>query len=363
MAVERNTSTRVTIGGIEYVYFGGTNYLSLSHRPELIRAADDAFEELGFSAGASRLTSGESTNLLLLEVELATWANSEKALILPAGFMSNMAVVDAIDHVVDGYAVQTNAHGSIKSAIRVSRKPCYPYTDIAELREITNQNKKICIFAEPINSLTGGVADLPPVYRFLNSGHFVVFDEAHSLGVLGRTGFGALEHFHMSPHPNLIRTGTLSKAVGTYGGFVMASAEFIAAIKAHSEAYKSSTALPPVVVAATRRSLRFILNEAESPVANLRRNIGIMNSALVGMGFQRFAEHSTPIYYLDHVRDINGLRKRLQQERLYTPTIGYYFGNAEPGGFRWTIQAGHSQNDLEKLVSVLEAHLQLVRDA
>src|ERR1700677_3640700 len=100
MVIEANKSTTVTVDGIEYIYFGGTNYLGLAHRPELMQASARAFEKYGFSAGASRLTSGENDLMLQLEKELSDFANAESAVVLPAGFMSNAVVVDAIEDLV-----------------------------------------------------------------------------------------------------------------------------------------------------------------------------------------------------------------------------------------------------------------------
>ena len=122
VAIQSNKSTRVTLDGTEYLYFGGTNYLGLAHRRELFDAAAQAFETFGWSAGASRLTSGENELMLALEQELAQFAGSEAALVLPAGFVSNAAVVDGIEPEVQCWIAVKNMHGSISSALRQSSK-------------------------------------------------------------------------------------------------------------------------------------------------------------------------------------------------------------------------------------------------
>src|SRR5262249_54662437 len=123
MVLIANHSTAVTIGGKEYLYFGGTNYLGMAHRRELIEATDRAFEAFGFSAGASRLTWGKNELLLSLEEEQAKFANAERSVVLPAGFLSNQVVVDALDEVIDIWVMSKQAHSSIQSALRLSRKP------------------------------------------------------------------------------------------------------------------------------------------------------------------------------------------------------------------------------------------------
>src|ERR1700751_5980330 len=123
MVLVANRSTSVTIGGKDYLYFGGTNYLGLAQRRELIEAADKAFAAFGFSAGASRLTSGEHELLLSLEEELSQFAGAQRSVVLPAGFMSNQVMVDALDQSVDIWVMDRTAHASIQSALRTSRKP------------------------------------------------------------------------------------------------------------------------------------------------------------------------------------------------------------------------------------------------
>ena len=190
MSIQENRSTSVTIDGKDYVYFGGTNYLGLSRRPELLKAGSDAFEKLGFSAGASRVTSGESDLILTLENELAAFALSEASLVVPAGYMANSMVVDGIDDMVDAWVVLSNAHSSIRTPLRQNGKPVITYKadlDGTSIRKLNNlkDESRLAYMLEPIDPLTGDLFDLSSLVPQLHENDFLILDEAHSFGVLG----------------------------------------------------------------------------------------------------------------------------------------------------------------------------------
>jgi len=364
MAVERNTSTTITIDGVTYVYFGGTNYLGLAHRTELMQAAEVAFRQFGFSAGASRLTSGETLLITDLERELAEFGQAESSIVLPAGYLSNFAVVDALDDQVDAWIVSPQAHGSIKSALQSSKKRVFTYEDddLTWFREKyqLNQDTRLGVFAEPIDPLTGDCLDLHALLLRISPSDYLILDEAHSFGVLGTHGIGALEHYHMQPSQYLIRTGTFSKALGTYGGFVLAASDVIARVKQLSNSYKASTALASPVVAATRESIRLLQEDAESTVHRLQQNVRIVNGKLCELGFDNFRAHSTPIYHLSNSPSVNLLRQSLPNDGFYLPSVSNYFAGSCEIGLRWTLQSGHTNEQLGRLLTAIERHLQPV---
>src|SRR5262249_10930366 len=156
---------------------------------------------------------------------------------------------------------------------------------------------------------------------------YVVVDEAHSFGVLGKNGFGAFEFYGIDPADNLIRTGTFSKAIGTYGGFVLASAKIIGSIKEQALCYKGSTSLPPVICAATSESLRFIQNEREETIGKLKENILVLNSMLRGIGVHLLNSDCVPIYYLNDLDEVNEIRAELPKQGISIPEMGSYFAD------------------------------------
>ncbi|MGD9681124.1 MAG: aminotransferase class I/II-fold pyridoxal phosphate-dependent enzyme [Candidatus Obscuribacterales bacterium] len=353
MIVSENRSTRVRVEGRECLYFGGTNYLGLAHRPEIIAAMNQAFATYGLSSGASRLTSGETELLIALESELADFASCESALVLGAGFMTNQAVVEALDDDVDGWLVSNLAHGSIKTALSQSLKPVtlYEAGREAEAREAIPGDLRLGVFVEPIEPLTGSLTDLDALVKTLSPADILILDEAHSLGVLGADGQGAVGCFDRGAG-ELIRTGTLSKAFGCYGGIILASERFISRVKTLSPCYKSSTSLPPPLCAAARQAL-LLVRDKTTTVTPLQANIRSLNSRLAGLGIETHKNNSVPIYYLEDSPSVARMREDLLGKGIYIPLVTSYFADYCHIGLRWTIQAGHSEADLDFLVSQL----------
>jgi len=361
--IEENKSTSVTLDGKQYLYFGGTNYLGLAHRPELLRAATAAFEKYGFSAGASRLTSGENDLMLSLEKELAAFARSENSVVLPAGYLANSAVVDGIDDQIDAWVIQEQTHGSIKSALAMSRRQVITDSPAkgGSLRErhALPDSWKLGIFAEPVEPMTGRLLDCKALEQSARKSDFIILDEAHSFGYLGDDGVGALQHFNLKHGSRLIRTGTFSKALGSYGGFVVGSDEVVSAIKQKSHIYKSSTALTPVVCAAAAEALRLVVSDKVNTVDKLKSNIAFLNGSLEKLGCTDFRNNNVPIFYLRNSIEIAKLRESLPACGIYVPTVGSYFADFCQIGLRWTIQAGHSIEQLELLLAQIDAHVRV----
>jgi 8-amino-7-oxononanoate synthase len=354
-----NKSTTVNIEGKDYLYFGGTNFLGIAHRKEILDAAGKAFADWGWSSGASRLTSGENDILVALERELAEFAGAGSAVVLPAGFLSNQAVVEGLDPEVDAWVIPEHAHASIHSAVKQARKPVIVIRDWQELeapegcvrRQLESGSQAVLgIFAEPVEPLTGKLSAIGELVEKCSPLDFIVLDEAQSFGVLGECGRGALEHFALSGIQRLVRSGTFSKAVGTYGGFVLAARAVIDLIKQRSSCSGGSTSLPPLLCAASRESLRLIQEDAGSTVVRLKKNIALLNQLLSEAGFAPENGHCAPIYYMPCSPEVVRIRDLLLQNNIYIPSMSSYF--PQDIGLRWTIQSGHSQADLRKLVGV-----------
>lgn len=362
MIVSRNQSTHINIGGKKHLYFGGTNYLGLAHRKEIMKAASSAFARYGFSSGASRLTSGETDVLLQLEKNLAQFGSSESAVVLPAGYLTNQAVVDSLDEKVDFWLMHEKAHASIKTAVSQSRKPVVVYDcehEKGSLRQRydLSEDALLGVFAEPIEPLTGEIIDMERLKNACQNDDFLIVDEAHSFGVLGATGNGAIGCFDLSTSTQrLIRTGTFSKAFGCYGGFILAQADLIEEIKSYANCYKASTSLPPVICAAALQAL-VLIKEKTTTLEPLRKNIETLNQSFVRLGLKEYRTWSVPIYHLVDSPVIENLKSELLDNYIFLPPVGGYFKELGPIGLRFTIQAGHDREDLEKLVSIIGRHI------
>jgi 8-amino-7-oxononanoate synthase len=366
MVLSANQSTTVKIDDKEYLYFGGTNYLGLAHRPELFEASARAFQRYGFSSGASRVTSGENEELLGLERELAEFALADSAIVVPAGFLANQLVVDSLEDEIDVWITAKQPHASIVSALRLSRKQSIA----VELDDLTQHlplreklglpvDARIAVFAEPVEPLAGRLIDVSALWNALGKTGYLILDEAHSLGVIGENGRGAQEKFELPAHaPRLIRTGTFSKAFGAYGGFIIGGTSVINEMKERAAAFKGSTSLPPLVCAAAREALRLLVSDRSGTLERLNANIHYLNDQLEKMcaksaELSSFQPASGPIFYLPSAPSVSRARELLLERDIYIPTIASYFGDLCAIGLRWTIQATHSRVELKKLVDTI----------
>ena len=276
--------------------------------------------------------------------------------------MSNFAVVDALDGVVDLWIAHKQAHGSIKSALRGSKKRVIIDDGIEQrtLREKYNlpEGVTLGVFSEPIEPMTGALTNAQKLIDSVQRHDYIILDEAHSFGVLGESGIGALEHFKLSRFEHLIRTGTFSKAIGTSGGFVLGSEELIDRAKQHSNCYKVSTPPTPLACAATIEALRLIRTDRASTVERLHSNIAHVNKRLVEIGLSDYKDNQVPIYYLRNNPSLAKARESLKNKGIFLPAMTSYFADFCDIGLRWTIQAGHSVESLDELIGVIAESLQ-----
>jgi len=358
MIIESNHSTEIQIGGRRYTYFGGTNYLGLAHHPALLAAAQSTFSHFGLSPGAARSTSGDHSEICALEKDLAAFCKTDSAVVLPAGYLSNSAVYEGLDATVDAWMVRNNAHSSITMTLERSKKPVIVFK-IEELspsfrREHNLEGKRLGIFCEPVDIVTGQLQDLVKIAHFADKSDLIVIDECHSLGVLGDTGRGITEHLSDFKTPaKVLRTGTFSKAFGAYGGLIVGDHAALDAIRG-VKLVNGSTPLPAVICAAGKMALKLV-HDQPSLIAGLKKNVSYVNSALVGMGYLQFRNNVVPIFSLADSEKMGKTKEALTKNGIFLPSIAAYpTASGIRIGLRWTVQAGHTKEQLNSLIAVLE---------
>ena len=215
------------MAGQRVLNFGSYNYAGMSGRKEVQEAAKEAIDRYGTSASGSRLLAGEKTLNLELESELARWKNAEAALVLVGGHSTNVTFVGNFCGRDDLILYDALAHNSVNQGCRLSEatvKP-FPHNDVQALESIlkTQRDKfaKVLIVIEGAYSMDGDIAPVPAfVAAKKKYGCFLMVDEAHSTCVIGRTGGGVDEYFGLAPEDIDIKMGTLSKGLGTCGGYL-----------------------------------------------------------------------------------------------------------------------------------------------
>ena len=256
---------RVRVDGTEYLCFCSNNYLGLADHPALIEAAKAALDRFGAGSGASRLVSGTMTPHHELEEAVARFKRTEAAIVFPTGYMANLGAIQALVGRGDTVFCDRLNHASIFDGCRLSGATLrvYPHKDAGALDVLLGRERQgqALVVTDTVFSMDGDLAPLPDLVAVCERhGAMLMIDEAHATGVLGRTGRGAAEHFGLEGRIPVVM-GTLSKAVGSLGGYVVGTRDLIDLLVNRARSFIYTTALPPSVCAAARAGIEVIERE------------------------------------------------------------------------------------------------------
>lgn len=256
----------VQVDGKTCVAFCSNDYLGLASHPAVIDSMRRGVETYGVGSGASHLVYGHSQEHHALEEELAAFTGRPRALLFSTGYMANLgairALVDKGDHV---YQDRLN-HASLLDGGLASNAPCqrYRHADVGDLtRRLgkAEQGRKLVV-TDGVFSMDGDLAPLPALAQACaQQDGWLMVDDAHGFGVLGKNGGGLAEHYGLGVTDVPVLMGTLGKAFGTFGAFVAGSDALIETLIQYARTYIYTTALPPSVAAATRISLKILRRE------------------------------------------------------------------------------------------------------
>jgi 8-amino-7-oxononanoate synthase len=265
--------------------FASNDYLSLASDPRVIDAACRAARDHGWGAAASPLVSGWRAPHATLAEALAEFEHAEAALLFPTGFAANLGVITALVGRGDAVYLDRLAHASLVAGARLSGASVrvFPHNDAAALAQILGRERgrfrRVLVATEGLFSMDG---DLAPLDELLltceNVDAILLVDEAHATGVLGADGRGATSMFGVASE-RLVRVGTLSKSLGSIGGFVVGERRLIDHVLQHAPTFIFSTSLPPAAAAAAHEALRIVHAEPqrrETLLRNARRLRGLL---------------------------------------------------------------------------------------
>lgn len=258
------------IGGKNYINFSHYNYLGMNGDPEVERAAVDAIRLYGTSAGASRLVAGERPVQGDLEKALASIYGAEDCVVFVSGHATNVSTIGTLFDRDDIIFHDSLIHNSVLEGIHASgalRKP-FPHNDLDALEKMLNESRekhnRALIVVEGLYSMDGDLPDLPRLVRLKKTfDTFLMVDEAHALGVLGKNGKGIAEHFGLDATAVDIWMGTLSKTLAACGGFIAGSRDMVDILKSAAPGFVYSVGISPPLAAAALKSLEIMLREPE----------------------------------------------------------------------------------------------------
>src|SRR3989338_3790429 len=348
---------RIVIGGKELVNLCSNNYLGLANHPALKKAAQGAAEKYGTGAGASRFVSGNNILYKELEEKLARFKKTDAALVYGSGYLANLGIISALVNKDDVVFSDKLNHASIIDGIILSRAECkrYPHKDTRALKELlkgAGKYKRRLIITDALFSMDGDLAPIPDLAKIAKEYDcMLMIDEAHSSGVFGKNGRGALEHFGLEGKVDIVM-GTLSKALGGYGGFVCAKNEIIDYLINKSRVLVYSTALPASVLASATKALELI-EMAPSLRDDLWRNVSFLKKGLTDIGFDAAGSESQIIQIIigDNRKTVEA-SKKLFEEGVFVQAIRPPSVPEGTARLRVSVMATHTRGDLEKVIDV-----------
>jgi 8-amino-7-oxononanoate synthase len=263
--------------GQRLLSFSCNDYLNLTHHPALKSAATAAIEQYGVGAGASRLVTGNHPLFGELEARLARLKGTEEACVFGSGYLANIGIIPVLAGAGDLILIDELAHACLWAGTQLSRAQTltFRHNDIGHVKEMLNDNRsrarRALLVTDGVFSMDGDLAPINELAALCTSyDTWLMTDDAHGLGIIG-TGRGSAFAAGEAPVP--LQMGTLSKAIGAYGGYLCASRPLIDLIKTRARSLIYSTALPPAMAAAAIAALTIIETEPEltrKPLAKAR---------------------------------------------------------------------------------------------
>ena len=357
--LETEQKATVIVDGHEVITLSSNNYLGLTVHPRLREAAIKAIEKYGVGSGSVRTIAGTMSLHVELEEKLARFKHTEASLTFQSGYATNLGVISALMLPEDIIISDELNHASIIDGIRLNRTPrkVYPHRDMAGLRRVLEESRgagKVMVVTDGVFSMDGDIAPLPEIVSLAEEfGAFVMVDDAHSSGVLGKNGRGSVSHFGLDGRVAL-QVGTLSKGIGALGGYVACSQDVKDLLMIRSRPVLFSTSHPPSVVATCIAAID-LLESDNSLVERLWENAHFFKRGLLQLGFNT-GHSETPITPVIVGEGALAMKfsTRLFEEGVFAQGIVFPTVPADKCRVRTIVTALHTREELTKALNVFE---------
>jgi 7-keto-8-aminopelargonate synthetase-like enzyme len=354
--------TYVSFRGKKYSYFSGCDYFRLASHPKVVRAVRDGVRQHGLNVSASRATTGNHELYQQLENELAEFFDAECALLVSSGYVTNLAVAQALAGEFSYALIDERSHGCLADAAKFLGCPIiqFKHRDVPGVARVVGRRlgsgSRPILLTDGMFSRDGSVAPLRALRKALPLDAWMLVDDAHGAGILGKTGKGAVE-FEGVGRRQLIQTITLSKAFGTYGGAILCSRSVREKIISRSRLFVGNTPLPLPLANAALAALG-VLKRANRFRLRLNQNADYVKGRLREAGFP-LADNPGPIIPVipGNPRETDTLKRSLLAAGIF-PSLTRYPGAPKEGYFRFVISSEHTRTQLDALTDVLIEHHQ-----
>jgi 8-amino-7-oxononanoate synthase len=358
----------VIIDGKKFLMFSSNNYLGLATHPKVKEAAIKATQKYGTGSTGSRLLSGNINIYLELEKKLADFKKGEDAIVFPTGFAANLGTISAIMDPLkvtffsffqrQGVVLSDELnHASIIDGCWLSKQKIviYKHRDVNHLESLLKKYKKRrkLIVTDSVFSMDGDVAPLDKISELAKKYNATtMIDEAHATGVLGENGRGATEHFGLKVSEDIsIIMGTLSKAIGSCGGYVVGSKELIKYLRVAARSYMFSTAMPPAAAAAAIAAIDIIQSD-RSFLKKMWDNVHYLKRGFEKMGFNTLGSESSIIPILiGKDEDAIRISRMFFEKNIFAPCVRWPAVARNIARIRFTVTSSHTKEQISCLIN------------
>jgi len=336
------------------------NYLGISYRPEVKRAAIEAIERYGLGASGSPILSGTFDVHGTLSSKLAAFKRKEAAILFPTGYSANIGFIAALMRAGDEIIVDQYAHASIVDGAILSkaRTHFFRHNDANDLdRKLGRSSGKRLVVVEGVYSMDGDLCNLPAIVEVAKKhGARILIDEAHSTFLFGPAGRGVAEHFGLETEVDF-HLGTFSKSLGGQGGFVCGSRALIDYINAFGRSRFFSCNLAPALAAGIAAGLDIVEREPQLRT-RLWSNVAFLRQRLLAEGIDVGSSNSQIIPVLvKNDAKVFAVAERVQNEGLYLQPVTYPAVPKHRSRLRISVSAAHTEQQLEMASAVIASAL------
>lgn len=291
----------VTIDGRQLINYASYNYLGFADCPEIVQETIAAVKEYGTSVGASRVLGGEIPLHQQLEREIADFLGTEACIVYVSGHITNSSTIGHLLNKNDLILYDAYAHNSLRQGVNLSGATAieFPHNDTKTLAKLLERNRHLyqqaLIVVEGIYSADGDYPPLPEIVALKQQYQcYLLVDEAHSIGVMGKTGRGIGEHFGIKRQDVDLWMGTLSKSFASCGGYIASTSPMVEYLKYTSPGFVYSVGMSPANAAAALAAVRILKSQPER-VKKLQDAVKIFQSEAQNLGLHQFKQSNTPV--------------------------------------------------------------------
>lgn len=380
------------IDGREYLYFVGTGYLGLQGHAEVIEAACQAARQYGIGSANSRTVFGTTEPVVQVERAAAAMFGLDDAFYFASGWMGNNILIQSLDAADRLVLIDECSHYSLFEAARTSGWPIesFHHRDTDDLRKKLQKHLKpgqsLLVLSDGVFAATGKIAPVEDYHKVLQNypGSVLCLDDAHGVAVLGENGRGTYEHTGLWRHgvnmaesskplaasqessvarnspnsappcPALLFCGTLSKAVGGFGGIIPGKREFIRRLKSTSPYFAGASAPPAPVAAATARAIELVMTDPGLRT-RLWSNVRFLKAGLRRIGFD---VDNTPVpiicLTIGTAENMQRIQRELFDQGIAIAYMAAYPGLGPEGGLRLAVFATHTEEMIGRLLDELK---------